>query len=237
MDTPANINPVLGFHNISPQFDFSANSISPVSFQQIISYLQINHPETKILFDDGFISILPFSDQLKQFSPMVSVITGFIGEESKWDVRLGGSGKKHLTGENIRELSDNGWTILSHTKSHRALDVLSDNQIETELFDSKKMIEDLTGKSCSALSFPFGRYNQKVLDIAISAGYEHFYSNRLGLIHPRVNSVYSVYRWDDISSIRKKLERNNFERRKLQVINYCSGGTVLLQKILGNKSK
>ena len=198
--------------------------------------MKIQFPETKILFDDGFQSVMPFSDQLKAFSPMMSIITGYIGGESNWDLRLGGYGKNHLTKENIRNLSDKGWLIISHTVTHRALDVLSDDQVRLELIQSKNKIEDLTGKSCQSLSFPFGRFNEKVLDIALSAGYEHFYSNRLGLTNQKVHSVYSVYRWDDISTVRKKLERNYLERRKLQLINYCSGGTVLLQKILGNKN-
>jgi hypothetical protein len=230
---PANTKPLLGFHNISSSFDFSANSISPVSFSSIIAFLQSNHPGTQLLFDDGFNSILPFSDDLSAFSPLMSIITGFIGAESSWDFRLGGSGKSHLTKNQILKLSDKGWTILSHTKTHRALDILPDTEIKSELIESKMTIENVTGKKCSGLSFPFGRYNNKVLDIALSAGYEHFYSNRLGLEHPKVNQVYSVYRWDGVNSVIRKLQKNKYEKMKLQLINYCSAGTVFMQKTAG----
>lgn len=234
MDIPANTKPLLGFHNISSSFDFSLNSIRPVSIQNILSFLKSDYPDTQLLFDDGFSSVLNFSEQLTHFSPLMSIISGYIGKESKWDLRLGGYGKTHLTKEQILNLSDSGWTVVSHTQSHRALDILSAHEIKHELTESKNMIEDITGKACTGLSFPFGRYNQNVLDSAVSAGYEQFYSNRLGLNHQLVHQVYSVYRWDGISSVKKKLSENSFERRKLQLINYCSAGTVFMQKISGS---
>lgn len=237
LDIPANTKPLLGFHDISNTFDFSVNSVSPSFFLDILHFSNQNFNPFHFLFDDGFSSILPYTNQLLPFHPKISIITEFIGKNSNWDKRLGGLEKKHLTSDEIKKISSAGWKIISHSHTHRALDCLKPEDIKKELLVSKHIIEEITHQPCDELSFPFGRYNEQVLDIAFSVGYRHFYSNRLGKTDARVQPVFSVYRWENINTIQKKINKNKREILKLRLINYCSIGTVIMQKVLGYKNE
>ncbi len=71
----------------------------------------------------------------------------------------------YLTASQLLELQNDGWEILSHTKSHPNLRKLSENQIETELFQSKSVLEGL-GLKVKSLVYPFNKYNEAVIKIA-----------------------------------------------------------------------
>jgi peptidoglycan/xylan/chitin deacetylase (PgdA/CDA1 family) len=73
--------------------------------------------------------------------------------------------ENYLTVSQLLELQNDGWEILSHTKSHPNLRKLSENQIETELFQSKSVLEGL-GLKVKSLVYPFNKYNEAVIKIA-----------------------------------------------------------------------
>jgi peptidoglycan/xylan/chitin deacetylase (PgdA/CDA1 family) len=73
--------------------------------------------------------------------------------------------KDYLTGSQLLDLQDNGWEILSHTKSHSNLRALSENRIEAELSESKSALEGM-GIKVRNLVYPFNKYNDTVIKIA-----------------------------------------------------------------------
>jgi len=232
LGTQENSETILGFHDISRKFDFSINTIPSGQLNSILDFISEN-PSIKIsfLFDDGYASVLEFKEKLTHFQPKISVITNFIGKSSNWDTRLGGTGKNHLTENQIRELKQSGWKILSHSHLHHALDQLSSNKLKVDLGTSKNKLEDIIGWEVNELSLPFGRFDNRVIEIANEVGFRHFYSNRASNPVQNVERSFSVYRWEGESSIKRKIERNKMELLKLKSINFCSLGTVLMQKL------
>lgn len=240
MAIPGKNEVILGFHDICDQFDWSVNSIRLQKFRQFTEILRTGkNGQVRFLFDDGFESIanlaLSDSNLFLPFRPAVSIITSQIGGNSSWDKRPGGIGKKHLSKEQLRSLSDSGWEIVSHTHSHRALDWLSPEQVKMELVNSAKILEDVTGKPVTTLSFPFGRFNKTVIECCLESGYSSFYSNRQG--NPLVKRVYSVYRWDSKSQLKAKINQSKMESARLKAINLFSAGTVWVQAFSGSYSK
>jgi len=78
-----------------------------------------------------------------------------------------------LNRSELRLLSDNSLvTIGSHGASHTPLTECNDTQLRDELESSKKYLEDLTGKEITAISYPHGRINRRVLDAVANAGYQ-----------------------------------------------------------------
>jgi len=73
-------------------------------------------------------------------------------------------GRKLMTWEQITELQDNGWEIGSHTLHHSLLTLLNEEEIETELKDSKLILEG-KGFVIKSLAFPFGIFDSRVLNI------------------------------------------------------------------------
>ena len=232
LDTQENIETILGFHDISGKFDFSINTIPSGQLNSIIDFISENKPvKISFLFDDGYASVLEFKEKLVPFQPKISIITNFIGKTSNWDTRMGGTGKSHLTVSQIRELQQSGWKILSHSHLHHALDQLSAEKLKTDLETSKKTLENITGSEITGLSLPFGRFDNRVIEIANEAGFRHFYSNKASNPVQNIDRSFSVYRWEGNPSVKRKIERNQLELLKLKSINFCSLGTVLMQKL------
>ncbi|NHQ59185.1 polysaccharide deacetylase family protein [Chlorobium sp. BLA1] len=65
-----------------------------------------------------------------------------------------------------------GVIIGSHGCTHCHLNHCSDNQLRAELGESRRYLEDLIGRSVTALAYPYGSSDRRVRDAALSAGYQ-----------------------------------------------------------------
>jgi peptidoglycan/xylan/chitin deacetylase (PgdA/CDA1 family) len=91
-----------------------------------------------------------------------------------------GQTARALTWKQIKEMSDNGVDIESHSLSHPFLTRRRHAELdqraytgwlERELIDSKRMIEHATGKAVRFLAYPFGDYDHYLVDSVGRAGY------------------------------------------------------------------
>lgn len=77
-----------------------------------------------------------------------------------------------LTRDEAGELSARGMELGSHAMTHGDLRALDDAALEAELTESKAAIEELTGRPCRAIAYPFGLHDERVEAAAMQAGYE-----------------------------------------------------------------
>jgi peptidoglycan/xylan/chitin deacetylase (PgdA/CDA1 family) len=86
-----------------------------------------------------------------------------------------------LSWEQIKEMSDAGVDIQSHTfshpmltrKRHRSMDEAGyDKWLRRELYDSRKAIAKHTGREVKYLAYPYGDFDNRVVDAARAAGYD-----------------------------------------------------------------
>lgn len=77
-----------------------------------------------------------------------------------------------LNRDKALELQAKGHEIESHTLLHRALTGLNDDELRTDLAESKRILEELTGTPITHLCYPGTAHNQRVRDAAKAAGYE-----------------------------------------------------------------
>ena len=116
-----------------------------------------------------------------------------------------GSGGKSVSWDQLAEMRDAGVDIESHTYSHADLhspndrtavdkhtyeliqkDVQTlgvDGWLSKEILGSKQVLEKQLGIKVNAFAYPFGKWNQKVLELVKGAGYEAaftVYGQRLG---------------------------------------------------------
>ncbi len=77
-----------------------------------------------------------------------------------------------LSEEQIKILSDNGIEIASHTVNHPFLGNMSDEQIYYELAHSKKILQGITNREVISIGYPFGSFDNRVMNIAEKCGYE-----------------------------------------------------------------
>jgi len=82
----------------------------------------------------------------------------------------------------IRELHHAGMEIGSHTLTHRAPSTLSDAELEYELSESRRILEDGLGASVTSISSPTGFFNARMRHIAQQAGYRALCIGRVGFV-------------------------------------------------------
>lgn len=91
-------------------------------------------------------------------------------------------GGRSLTHDEIREIAASGGTLSSHSVSHQNLSARGSRSpaayeawLREELVESMRFLEENygdTGAVVKAFAFPFGIYNNRVLEMAREAGYE-----------------------------------------------------------------
>ena len=102
-------------------------------------------------------------------------------------------GSYYLSEEAIKEMSDYGIDIESHTVNHVHLDTMSYDEQLLELKNSKNILEKITGKEVLSLAYPFGDYNDNTIKAAKDAGYKMGFTTKLGL-SDRTDDIYKLDR-------------------------------------------
>lgn len=90
---------------------------------------------------------------------------------------------KPLSWQQARQLTAAGIEIGAHTVSHGFLNQMTAVQIENELFIAKQRIEEETGQSPIALSYPTGKYSETVIQIAKRLGFQFGYTYHHQVAH------------------------------------------------------
>jgi peptidoglycan/xylan/chitin deacetylase (PgdA/CDA1 family) len=71
----------------------------------------------------------------------------------------------------VRELSEGGWEIGSHTRTHPHLTRVDDETLVEEIEVSKKACEAHVNRPCRSIAYPFGAADSRVAEVARNAGY------------------------------------------------------------------
>lgn len=91
----------------------------------------------------------------------------------------------HMSPAQLRELSDRGADIGSHTMTHRSVTSLDATELLAELVDSRKAIEDITGKPVTSFAYPFGTlrdFDQRAASALREAGYKLALTSQHGAV-------------------------------------------------------
>ena len=131
-------------------------------------------PTVALTFDDGCASdLLVAAPVLRDlgFSATFYITVGWLDTAG------------FLSRSQVRELSDNGLEIGSHSMTHPWLSDLDDEKLEREMLDSKRLLEDSIGRPVFHFSCPGGRHDRRVQFAARHHGYETVTTS-----FPRANS-------------------------------------------------
>jgi peptidoglycan/xylan/chitin deacetylase (PgdA/CDA1 family) len=90
-----------------------------------------------------------------------------------------------LSREQIGTMCRHGFEIGSHTVSHPFLSRVNNITLDYELRESKKHIEEITGQEVISVGYPFGDFNQNVINKAYECGYLFGCSYQHGIIEYR----------------------------------------------------
>lgn len=99
----------------------------------------------------------------------------------------------YMSESQLRELSDMGFDIGSHSMTHCYLHDLSGARVREEVAGSKARLEELTGRPVAHFSCPGGRWDSRVASFAREAGYESVATSAVG-VNTRATDAYKLSR-------------------------------------------
>lgn len=246
--------PILVYHHIVPN-DFSVESFPPgeqpyfsrlSEFYSHLDYLVSNNFSTltideignpgkelqsskkvAITFDDGQISDYTIAFPALSNHKMKAtfyIVTDFIGKKG-W-----------LNWDQLKEMLRYGMEIGSHSCSHHRLLDLKKEDILMELQKSKQVLEDRLGCYIRSFTPPFGLGDQRIMELALEAGYETICTSALKLTQINVNkSIYGrigIRRGDNVEKFKGIVEKEWQTIGKLIIEDRIKS---LLKRLLGRR--
>jgi hypothetical protein len=82
----------------------------------------------------------------------------------------------------------------AHSVTHPHLDELDVAEIEREVFDSKRQLEQLLGRPVETFAYPYGSYDRRVRDAVAAAGFQSAAAVKNALSH-REDDPLAIARW------------------------------------------
>ncbi|MBG9914905.1 polysaccharide deacetylase family protein [Bacillus sonorensis] len=178
--SPARI-PILMYHSISsgnslrvPEAEFRGHmkwlkengyyTLTPEEAYTVLTEDKMPRKKSVLItFDDGYTdNYTKAYPILKEYGMKATIF--MIGKSV--------NGSHHLTAKQMKEMSQNGISIESHTISHVELNGLTPERQLSEMTRSKKQFDAMFGQNTVMLSYPVGRYNETTLKLAKQAGYQ-----------------------------------------------------------------
>lgn len=199
---------ILMYHSINDEVGQNHPDlvVRPEQFKAQLNYLKKHHyhfvtmaeliagkydgqPRVALTFDDGF---------QDNYSCMFSLLKAF---QAKATIYLCPEMPNidKLTREQICEMDASGLVEFgAHTLHHVNLSQISDDIVEYEINESKKLVESIIDQPCKAFAYPFGRLNDNVATAVEKAGFDSAVVVKKG-----IESIRDQYRIKRISVLGK----------------------------------
>ncbi|MNJ92927.1 Peptidoglycan-N-acetylmuramic acid deacetylase PdaA precursor [compost metagenome] len=216
--------PVLCYHQIRDWLPSDGKRakddiISPAKFKEHV----------KMLADSGYNSILPdqlydylvygkslpekpimftFDDtDLDQFTVAYPTLKqyGFKGVYFIMTVSIGKKGRiAYMNAQQIKELSDNGNVIASHTYDHKNFSKFTEEDWKTQIDEPTQKLERITGKKVEYFAYPYGVFKASLLPKLKEHGFKAAF-----ILSTKRDENYPLY------TIRRIIDPGNYTARNL----------------------
>lgn len=140
-----------------------------------------------LTFDDGFYNVLknalPIIGELG-IPATLFIPAGYLGKLPGWirNPAHENAGEIIVSAEQLRALPPDLVKIGSHCLTHPVLSSLTPEQVRRELSESKEILEVITGREITLLSFPYDDCAPRIIEAAKQVGYEKVFSNTFPLL-------------------------------------------------------
>jgi len=195
--------PILAYHRINNTLD--PMTVKPEDFETQLQYLQ-NEGYTSVTLDEAIAFmqgtgtlppkpiVITFDDGYEDnqriavpilrkygFKAIIFVITDNIGKPD------------YLTWQQLKTVQERAISIGSHTMTHADLAKLQSAEIAQEVRNSKESLEKGLGTAADFIAYPYGSYNQRVVNTLLETGYKGACSGKVG-INIRGGDIYALRR-------------------------------------------
>lgn len=194
--------PIIMYHQILPKPKPSYKlAVSVKAFERQMQFLKNHHynvlplenlvdlikgkkkipPRTiAITLDDGYRDNYTYAFPILKKYNLPATIFIIVNEVGRYNNELGL--RDRLSWDEIKIMRDSGIiTFGSHALGPEPLtSINSQQQLKREIFDSKKVLEEKLGRKVTMFSYPEGKFNDKIKQLVIDAGYKLAVAASLG---------------------------------------------------------
>ena len=145
-----------------------------------------------ISFDDGYESTLSYAaPKLREhgFTAIQFLVASRLGQRNEWDLGVDSTTERLMSGAQVQEWLSLGFEIGAHTLTHPVLSGIAVSEARKEIADSKKRLEDRFGVEIKHFAYPYGIYNQTVMELVREAGFETACTCDRGVVQPGVDAL------------------------------------------------
>ena len=134
-----------------------------------------------VTFDDGLAGLIDNALPelvLRNIPATIFIPTGYLGRRPQWEIDNGSAevNEPVMSADQLRQLPPDLVSIGSHTRTHPRLTLLSQGEALAELCESRRELEEILERDIKLFSFPYGEYNQNLVEAARGAGYERLFT-------------------------------------------------------------
>ncbi len=174
----------INLKEFSNQIDYLCETSDPIDHTTLINVIsgktELTKPAFVITFDDGYKNVLAVKDILK--SKGIKPIIFVMPEEATVNYEELGQIFDRLDTDDLKALIKDGWEVGSHSLSHSNFNELSENELQSEIIESKSKLEQELGIKINYFSYPKGNYNSDIEAIVKEAGYKAVFTMDDGVI-------------------------------------------------------
>lgn len=124
---------------------------------------------------------------------VVFAVSGRVGGTNEWDECIGAPRLPLLDVSSLRTLAESGMEIGAHSRTHRALNRLSDEELRQEAAGSVEELKQAGLRRPRLFAYPEGEYNERVVRELDAAGIQAAFTVIPGVVEPG-NDPYQVPR-------------------------------------------
>lgn len=219
--------PVLMYHSIPDSSSGNIMEVSKEQFQGEMKYLKdygyhtlsadefynfivkdkpVPKKSVLVTFDDGYENqyrnAYPILKKYK-FHAIMFIITNYLDK-----------GTLYMKSNDLKEMSDNGIDIESHTTNHAKLDKLSYEEQVKNLNESKNRIEGICDKAVRFIAYPYGYFNKDTVKASQAAGYIMAFttSGKWANVNKGVYAVNRIYIFPqyDLNDFKDRITNSNY---------------------------
>lgn len=174
---------------------FYKNNWKSFTITEITKLDKIPEKSFIITFDDGFednfTNAFPI---LQKYNFKATIYLVPNQKANHWEEKNTSILSNLLNNEQILQMQNSGLIEFgSHTLSHVNLSTIIDEQLINELRESKKEVENITKKDCEAFAYPYGKFDDKIVQAVKNAGYKNATVVKRGLFEQN-DDVFTIKR-------------------------------------------
>ena len=174
---------------------FYKNNWKSFTISELVKLDKIPEKSFVITFDDGYednyLNAFPI---LKKYNLKATIYLVPNQKTNHWEEKNTSVLSNLLNEKQILEMQNSGLIEFgSHTLSHVNLSKTDEFQLEKELIESKKEIEKITNKECEAFAYPYGKFDDKIVQAVKNAGYKNATVVKRGLFEQN-DDIFTIKR-------------------------------------------